>query len=314
MKIYNTNHTPVQLELFESRLPKKPYCAENLGFTFIQVKQHALKHPYIQPNCPNETHCLVFDIDKFWAYFAWDDLNCPPPSIITRNPANGHCHYIYLLRTPIHHNDHSSQKAIRYLAAIEASLRDKLQADPAYCGLLTKNPIHPKWEVHLRQETPYDLGWIADYLDLRKYSDQRKRLPPVGLGRNCTVFDIARKWAYSERRKPQGWFGYEFFFSAVFAKCHAVNNSFRTPLLEPEVKGIAKSIAKWTWEHMSPEGFIIWSKNTRVRSLEVRQEQKKSRDTLIIEAKQANPDLSLRQLARMFDCNHETVRKALSIL
>lgn len=302
-----------QLELFAERLPSHPYCADELGFTFIRAKSSALRRPYIQPNHPNETHCLVFDIDRPAAAIDWEDLNCPPPSIITRNPENGHAHLVYLLGVPVHHNpDGSSRKhPIRYLASVEAALRDKLQADPAYSGLLTKNPIHPRWEVLLRQPNPYDLAWLADWLDLSKYSDKRRRLPGVGLGRNCTCFDVTRKWAYSEIRKPQGWFGYEFWFSVVYAKAMAVNCHFVEPLTSTEVKGIAKSIAKWTWDNMSPEGFKAWGDNRRNKSLTVRQGKAEELKERIIQAHKENPTISLRQLALVVGCSDWTVRQAL---
>jgi hypothetical protein len=303
-----------QLELFAERLPEKPYCAEKLGFTFIRAKASAMRRPYIQPNSPNETHCLVFDVDRPAAAIDWEDLQCPPPSIITRNPENGHAHLVYLLAVPVHHNHTSRKNPIRYLAAVEAALRDKLVADPAYSGLLTKNPIHPRWEVLLRQANPYDLAWLADWLDLSAYSDKRRNLPNVGLGRNCTTFDRVRKWAYSEIRKPQGWFGYDFWFAVVLAKAMAVNAGFAEPLTSVEVRGIAKSIAKWVWENMSPEGFQAWSQNRRIQSLRVRQSKSEELKAAILEARRGNPSASQRQLAALVGCSQRTVSNVLSNL
>lgn len=299
-----------QLELFENRVPAHAYCADQLGFTFLRVKSNALRRQYIQPNSPNETQCLVFDVDRESAAIDWDDLHCPAPSIITRNPENGHAHLVYLLGVPVHHNPDGSSRAhpIRYLASIEASLRDKLQADPAYSGLLTKNPTHPRWEILLRQNHPYDLAWLADYLDLSKYADKRKNLPPVGLARNCTTFDRTRKWAYSEIRKPQSWFGYEFWFSAVLSKALSINSGFMEPLTSREVRGIAKSIAKWVWENMSFQGFQDWCSRRGKKSGKVRMAKAEAKAELALFAKKENPDLSNRALAKKLGIAESSLR------
>ncbi len=53
------------------------------------------------------------------------------------------------------------------------------------------------WEPRL-----YDLARLSDYLDLSSYNG-RKSLPEYGLGRNCTLFEKTRLWAYKAIR--QGW-------------------------------------------------------------------------------------------------------------
>ena len=36
---------------------------------------------------------------------------------------------------------------MRYLCAVESMMRERLQADVGFNGLLTKNPIHPLWRT-----------------------------------------------------------------------------------------------------------------------------------------------------------------------
>ena len=59
---------------------------------------------------------------------------------------------------------------------------------------------------------------------------------------------------------------------AVEGRCLTVNAEFETPLHYREVRGIAQSIANWTWRHFSPEGFsefqrrrvlMRWEKESR---------------------------------------------------
>ena len=52
------------LDQFQDRLPKKPYCSDNLDYgLIIRPKEISLKYKYIQPNSPYYLHYLVFDLD-----------------------------------------------------------------------------------------------------------------------------------------------------------------------------------------------------------------------------------------------------------
>ena len=56
--------------------------------------------------------------------------------------------------------------------------------------------------------------------------------------------------------------------------CYAENhNLFKNPLPEREILSIGKSVGKWVYRNMSPEGFFEWAEARRKKSLEVRQEQ-----------------------------------------
>lgn len=305
------NNMRGQLELFEERLPQKPYCTNELGNTIIRTKSIALKHKYIQANQINQIGSLVFDIDHEDAMSAWFDDGLPPPSIIVGNPANGHAHLTYLLKTPVHSNPESRRNPLRYAAAVEATLRDSLQADHAYAGVLTKNPLHKHWITEIIGPA-YELAKLNIQIP-KKYSDLRKKLPPVGLGRNVTAFDIVRNWAYKEIRKPQGWFGYEFWFDMVFSRAMAVNENFAVPLSVAEIKGIAKSIAKWTWERFSPEGFKDWCSRRGKASGRVRKALSDDKLAIVIEAKANNPQASNSELSRLTGIPRPTVIRLLRV-
>lgn len=300
-----------QLELFENSLPAKPYCTEELGSTIIRVKEQAKKMAYIQANHPNSRTCMIFDVDRTTAIFDWDDRDCPPPNIIALNRDNGHGHLIYQLENPIHMNHHSRANPIRYAAAVECALRRKLDSDPAYVGPLSKNPLRgDRWQVQTFQPWAYSLDWLADWLDLEAFQDKRKHLPAEGLGRNCTLFDVTRLWAYKERRKLQAYFGYEFWSYTVEAYAQA-HNSFPSPLSTLEVRGISRSIAKWVWANMSPEGFKAWGDNRRAKSLEVRQAKAEETKAAILAVRETMPSASQREIARIVGCDQKTVSNTL---
>ena len=242
-----------QLDLFRERLPRKPYHTDEFttGLSIADVSR-ALGARYIQPNGPTHRHWLVFDVDHAAATLSWDDVGAPAPNITVTNRANGHAHLIYGLETPIRTAPDGKVAPLRYAAAIEAALREKLGADLGYSGLICKNPLHTHWLVQVWEPASYDLSWLADYLDLSPYNG-RKQLPAYGLGRNCTLCEKTRQWAYKAIR--QGWPGYEAWLSAVIDRAIGYNVQFEPPLPANEVRHIAKSIAKWTHRNLTPAGF-----------------------------------------------------------
>ncbi|HIF9266835.1 TPA: primase C-terminal domain-containing protein [Photobacterium damselae] len=77
----------------------------------------------------------------------------------------------------------------------------------------------------------------------------------IGLGRNCDTFDEVRKWAYKAIREYWKPNYQEAWFTAVLARCEAVNLNYVQPMQPNEVRSIAKSIAKWTMAHFTPQQF-----------------------------------------------------------
>ncbi len=108
-------------------------------------------------------------------------------------------------------------KPLRYLAAIEHVLARRLGADMGYVGLITKNPVHRDWWTTWHNHAPYPLDYLAEFCpdaDLAAYS-RRSRKEVGGLGRNVTVFDNVREWAYSAVREYWRPNGYEAWADAV---------------------------------------------------------------------------------------------------
>ncbi len=103
---------------------------------------------------------------------------------------------------------------------------------------------------------------MADFLDLNA-ANEKEIVADYGLGRNCTLFDKTRKWAYRAIR--QGWPEYEQWLQACYERASAYNLQFAVPLDENEVSGIAKSIAKWTSSKFSEESFSDFVKKTHTK-------------------------------------------------
>ena len=232
---------------FYQKLPHKPYCSDDLGGgVIIRPKRTAIQMQYIQHNPPCLVSSLVFDIDRPDAYFSWSDANLPPPHWIARNRQNSHAHMGYILSAPVCTSDNARQKAITYLAKIQRAYTTALDADRGYSGLITKNPCHNTWETHLFDVLPYDLGYLADFVELEELPTAPKEVS--GLGRNCAMFDTVRFWAYEAIRafisgSPDSW------YAEVLKVAVNANGAFLEPLPYSEVKATAKSVARWVWRN-----------------------------------------------------------------
>ena len=151
---------------------------------------------------------------------------------------------------------------MRYLVAIESFMREKLEADAGFAGLITKNPAHPLWLTLRGPRTVYDLAELAEWLPGLEKHRPKRRAEAQGVGRNVALFDQLRLWAYKAIRKHwggglQAWNGW---MSECNTRALVMNaDLFGGRLLEgKEVGHVARSVAKWTWRHTTPEGFSEW--------------------------------------------------------
>ncbi|EHN7996600.1 MAG: replication initiation protein [Kluyvera intermedia] len=254
------------LDLFNDRLPNKPYFSDDLHFGVrIAGKERAILAKYIQFNQPHAMFWLGFDVDRLGAAIDWSDRNAPAPTLTITNPENGHAHLLYALKTSIRTAPDGKIKPLKYAAAVENALREKLDADVGYSGLICKNPNHDHWKIAVWQPELYTLDWLADSLDLNAAND-KEIVTDYGLGRNCTLFDRTRKWAYRAIR--QGWPEYEQWLQACYERASAYNLQFSVPLDESEVNGIAKSIAKWTNQKFDETSFEAFVKSTHLPEIQ----------------------------------------------
>lgn len=255
---------PQQLHLnavysaFRERLPYRPYCSDDpRRGLHIRGAEQALAYKYIQPDPPCYTAWLKYDIDRPGAVFAAYDADLPPPNLIVENPENHHAHLLYGLGHPVGRSNETSV-AMRWAATIDILFTQALDADRNYSGLTCKTPGHDGWVTHVGRGVLYDLEELSqyvDYNDLARLRDRRRRLPNIGLGRNCNLFDELRHWAYRQVSvyKAAGAFGD--WLEAVYReglKCNhfdATEFAGRGPLFRNEVFNTAKSVARWTWDN-----------------------------------------------------------------
>lgn len=247
-------------DLFRQRLGRRPYCSDDLATEGLYrlPAAAALDRRVIQPNTLKRMTCVCFDVDRPGAALDWSDRNAPAPSLSVMNPANGHAHLIYLLHAPVAVSDAARLKPMQYLAAIQEGLRRRLDADRGYAGLVVKNPLHPHW-VTRQWADDYGLHELADNVMLPTPYEMRRRVHDedyAGLGRNCTLFEMARRRAYRLVRDYWRPGGDTAFDDAVMAMVEEVAAGvIANPLSSAEMRSIARSVAKWVWQRFTPEKF-----------------------------------------------------------
>ena len=233
--------------------PNRPYCTHDLTDGLrIRGREQALKLPYLQVNPPHLRFWMTHDIDREGAAFAWHDADLPSPSWVAITPENRHAHLAWGLSAPVLIGDTARAAPIRYLCAIEAAFRVRLQADTAYNGLITKNPLHDRWLLLHSPDLPvklYELSELADYVDLQMFIPKvGAKVEEIGLGRNVTVFDWLRFWAYNSVRAYRGCrTGFVYWQTECYDKALQRNGDFIYPLNSREVWHIANSVARFCW-------------------------------------------------------------------
>ena len=180
----------------------------------------------------------------------------PAPNLIVRNLDNRRAHISYAIES-VCTSDAAYPKPMAYAQAVQEAYCEKLEADPGYTGLITKNPLHEDWHLWELHSKVYTLGELADYVELTRRYWTRKRAANYehyGLGRNCALFHRLRFWAYdwvAYHRDEQGTSHIEW-MQIVLVKAEELND-FPQPLPYGEIKSTAKSVGNWVWLKFFPK-------------------------------------------------------------
>lgn len=232
-------------------LPRRPYATDDLlAGLYRMSRPAALGKRFIEANPAAVSNLLVVDIDHTDAVLRAVSTvgSHPMPNVIVENPRNGHAHAVWALAEPVTRTEYAHRAPLAYAAAVTEGLRRALDGDKAYSGLLTKNPTHTDWSgqlftTHLRtlDQLAADLDTWMPPRDWRR--TRARRADPIGLGRNCTLFESARHWAYRQIRHhfgdPAG------LGAAIHTEATRLNTNFTEPLPPSEVHAIATSITRW---------------------------------------------------------------------
>lgn len=264
----------------------RPLAADNYRYGVRRFpRDQALSKRHIQVNPPGLLARITIDVDHQDAVLRAYRQDLPRPSWVAESPS-GRAHAGYLLSIPVSLTK-ADQKALRFAACIEEALRCELGGDPSYGGLMTKNPLHPDWDVRWGTTELHTLANMAEQLAGRlpsrdQYTQRTgPRTDVAGLGRNCQLFEETRLWAYEAVRRY--WEdGSEAFHAAVHDHVSLLNAQLTTPLPDCEVTSLAKSISGWTWKKFTPEKFREVQKARSVRGNQVKTARATEREQLVM--------------------------------
>ncbi|WP_342339020.1 MULTISPECIES: replication initiation protein [unclassified Rhodococcus (in: high G+C Gram-positive bacteria)] len=235
-------------------LPHRPYATNYLDRgQYRMSRSDALAMRYIEHSPHALLGSIVVDCDHPDAALRAFEKpsDHPAPNWVAQSPS-GRAHIGWWLSAAVCRTNSARLQPLRYAHRVEAGLRNSVGGDFAYGGQLTKNPIHPDWETLYGPSTPYELRELITIHTPRQSPRRPDRA--AGLGRNVTMFDTARRWAY-----PQWWHHrhgtIDQWLQLVLQRCHAVNTEFADPLPFVEVRATAQSIGKWIWRNFDEENY-----------------------------------------------------------
>jgi len=226
-------------------------CSDNKTATPVRPRDYAIRYPYMQINRSGMVSWLIFDLDHANS-LAWDDAGLPPPNLIVRDRNSGHSHLYYAI-PPVCTTENARDKPIQYMKAVYEAFALRLNADPDYhSGPVAKTPGHPWWSTSEMHNHVYDLGELADYVELQvspwKTGPQLDDLPH---SRHCILFEQLRYFAYSIVNQERGRGTLATFTRRLEAFAHNHNKfaraGFSHDLMQSSVRATVRSVARWTW-------------------------------------------------------------------
>ena len=239
--------------------PYLPRCSDDKTATRVRPREYAIRSPYMQVNRPGFVSWLIFDLDHNKAMI-WEDAGLPAPNLIVRNRQSGHSHLYYAI-SPVCTTEAARSKPIAYMKAIYEAFAARLNADTDFhSGPVAKTPGHPWWLTHELHAHVYELGALADYVDLAVSNPWGKgpQLDEVSHSRHCILFEHLRHYAYSivNRERERGSFAT--FTRLLEAYAHNRNSfqklGFLIDLAQSSLKSTVKSVARWTWDRYRGNG------------------------------------------------------------
>ncbi len=177
------------------------------------------------------------------------------PNIVVYNPIKPERHQAFwLLRDPVYCQPAArSHAAYRFLRAIEAAHDTKYGCDPHFARYIHKNPLWWLADTDFRHDRSYLLKEFSEVVDLSNYQRVRAGGRFVNsTGRNDTLFNDLRHWAYRHAQEAQSSLGYDAWHKMVITRALSMN-SFEVPLERNEALSVAKSVSEFCYYRYQPK-------------------------------------------------------------
>ena len=144
----------------ERYLSRYPLATDNLDVgAWRERRERALRRQYVETSPRAVVAAVVIDVDRPDAVLRAFERpsDHPVPSWVVEGPT-GHGHVGWWLTAPVCRTDAGRVDPLRYLARVTEGLRRSLDGDPAYAGLLTRNPLADGAGVVWGTDATYSLG------------------------------------------------------------------------------------------------------------------------------------------------------------
>ena len=233
--------------------PYLPRCSDDKTAARVRPRDIAVRYPYMQINRPGFVSWLIFDLDHNNPMI-WQDAGLPAPNLIVSNRDTGGAHLFYAI-PPVCTSENARSKPIAYMKAVYEAFAARLNADMDFhSGPVAKTPGHPWWRTWELHPEVYELGKLADYVDLAVSSPWGRgpRLDDVSHSRHCIMFEQLRYYAYSIENREREKGSFEVFSRLLEAYAYNKNNfatqGFSSDLAISSIRATVKSVARWTWD------------------------------------------------------------------
>lgn len=253
------SHTEL-LKKFQEDLPRYMYASDDFGKYGVQLveKRIAITKEHLTPNTFKRKSFLIFDVDRCDGMLAPLDADLPAPSFSMRNPANGHAHHAWQLKTPVIFGSNGRIVPQKFFKDICLGFLVQLSADPAYNQRLMKNPLHLKWETQGTGKL-YELDELKEYISNDLNELKRNLLNPKGTtdlsSRTITLFDLLRAWAYANVEEYKRVDNYKGFIDhanrqAEYINEYNIRNIFKGSVLN-SYSHVVRSVTDFAWNKYS---------------------------------------------------------------
>lgn len=239
--------------------PYLPRCSDDKTATRVRPREYAIRYPYMQLNRTGFVSWLIFDLDHNDSW-RWERVGLPPPNMIVRNRKSGHSHLYYAIN-PVCTTERARSAPITYMKAVYAAFSAKLAADPDFhSGPVAKTPGHPWWLTEELHGQVYDLGELAEYVELPRRCPWAKApdIEHISHSRHCTLFELLRRYAYSIVGSMRETGTFDIFMRVLETFAHDKNRfserGFSSDLPFSSIRATVRSVARWTWDRYSGSG------------------------------------------------------------
>lgn len=264
-------HTPDEWR--ERYISRYPLVSDDLARgSWRERRERGLTRQYLEVSPKALVTAVVVDVDRPDAVLKAFERprDHPTPSWVAVGPT-GHGHVGWWLKAPVVRTDAGRVAPLRHLHRMAEGLRMSLGGDPAYVGLLTRNPLAAGAEVIWGDAREYSLGDLRTPLAPSQLPRRPDRAN--GLGRNVTLFETARREIYGQHDPEMAEADWH---RLVVRHCHNVNSQFDDALGGPlpfsEVQATASSISRWTRRNFTMSK-AEWHREQGRKSAKVRREK-----------------------------------------